>query len=132
MKWTCFRYILSSYLESTNVYMTFKQVGLSSEGNMTPHQLFAEGMSWAIQLNMPTAASVSSISQNTQANLPDESEAVQIPQVSFVPCQTLSHELHQSVNPLDPCSDYGKQLYSRTIYIVGQHLLTSCNECSHV
>ena len=91
---------------------------------MTPHQLVAEGMSWAIQLNMPTAASVSGISQN---NLPDESEAVQIPEVSFVPCQALSHELHQSVNPLRQCSGHGKQLYSQTINIVGQHLLSECS-----
>ena len=64
--------------------------GLSSEGNMTPHQLFAEGMSWAIQLNMPTATSVSTISQNAQANLPGESETVEIPEVCFAPCQVLS------------------------------------------
>lgn len=95
---------------------------------MTPHQLFAEGMSWAIQLNMPTAASVSSISHNAQANLPDENEAVEIPEVSFVSCQALSHELHQSVNPLHACSDYGKQPYSQTIYIVDQHLLPNYNE----
>lgn len=103
--------------------------GLSSEGNMTPHQLFVEGMTWAIQLNMPTATSVSSISQNTQANLPNESDTVQVPEVSFVPCRALSHELHRSVIPTQPCSDYGKQLYSRTIRIIGQHLLSDCNDC---
>ena len=64
---------------------------------------------------MPIATSVSNISQNGQANLPDESEAVQIPKVSFVLCQALSHELRQSVNPLHPYSDYGKQLYFQSI-----------------
>lgn len=69
--------------------------GLSTEGNMSPYQLFAEGMSCAIQLNMPTAASVLSISSTTQVDLPDVDETA-----SFVPCQVLSQQLQQLVNPV--------------------------------
>lgn len=93
---------------------------------MTPYQLFAEGMSCAAELNMPTATSVLNISQNPQVNIqPDVHEAVEVPEVSFVPCQVLAHQLQLLVHPLQSCSDHGKQMYSQTVRIVGQQLLVS-------
>ncbi len=106
--------------------------GLSTEGNMTPYQLFAEGMRCATQLNMPTSLSMLHVSTNSQyltVNLPAEDERVVVPTVSLTPCRGLLQQL-RSIDPVQSCNDYGKELYSRTIHIVGQHLLPGCNECS--
>lgn len=104
---------------------------LSTEGNMTPYQLFAEGMRCAIQLNMSTSSSMLHVSnsQNAAVNVPDEDVRVVVPGVSLVPCQVLFSQLQASVNPLQACNDYGKELYSQTIHIVGQHLLPGCDNC---
>lgn len=102
---------------------------LSTEGNMTPYQLFAEGMRTATHLNMPSTLSAN-ISQNTAMSLPAENEIVVVPTVSLVPCQILLHQLQQSINPLQTCDDHGRELYHQTIHIVGQHLLPGCNDCS--
>ena len=102
---------------------------LSSEGNMTPYQLFAEGMNYAAELNMPAVMSVQAISQ--QPIQPDEQEEiVHVPKTLFSPCQTIFHHLQQSVNPLQHSSDQGKQLYRQTVTIVGQHLLSGCYTCT--
>ena len=103
--------------------------GLSTEGNMSPYQLFAEGMRCATHLNMSTSRSMLH-TQDTTVNLPDEDGCVVVPRVSLDPCQVLLNELQRSVNPLQTCNDHGKELYSNTIHIVGQHLLPGCNDCS--
>ena len=106
--------------------------GLSTEGNMTPYQLFAEGMRTAMHLNMSTASTVSyaSNSQSVAANLPAAEERVLVPRVSLVPCQVLLRQLQQLVDPLQSCDDHGRGLYCQTIHMVGHHLLPGCNDCS--
>ena len=99
---------LQDFQESWNTHT------LSSEGNMTPYQLFAAVMS------------VQAISQ--QPIQPDE-EIVHVTNL-FSPCQTIFHHLQQSVNPLQYSSDQGKQLYQQTVTIVGQHLLSGCYTCT--
>ena len=99
--------------------------GLSTEASMTPYQLFAEGTSCAVRLDMPTATSLFSI---FPSSLPDAHEAVGVPDVFFVPCQVLNSQLQQ-VHPCQSCSDHGKQLFGQTIRVVGQHLLSGCEEC---
>ena len=102
---------------------------LSSEGNMTPYQLFAEGVNCAAELSYPTT-SVLSISDTPQVTLQaDIHEAVQVPQVSFAPCQVLCNQLQSSVDPLQLCSDHGKQLYTKAIAVVGDHLVHGCDQC---
>lgn len=106
---------------------------LSTEGNMTPYQLFAEGMRCATELNIATSLSMLHASnlQNVTANLPAEDEHnIVVPTVFLVPCEVLLQQL-QVIDPMQSCHDYGKELYKRTIYLVGQHLLPGCNECSH-
>ena len=105
--------------------------GLSTEGNMTPYQLFAEGMGYAAQMNVSTSLSIlhASNTQNAAVNLPDTDEHVVVPRVSLVPCQGLLHQLEQSINPLQSCNDYGKGLYIQTVHIIGHHLLPGCDEC---
>lgn len=102
---------------------------LSTEGNMTPYQLFAEGSRCAAE----HAAGIQNGSTSTQSEantLPDGDECIIVPRVSLIPCQNLLAQLRQYINPLQPCSDFGKQLYNQTIQIVGQHLINGCDTCS--
>jgi hypothetical protein len=65
---------------------------LSTEGNMTPYQLYAEGMTTAMHLNIPAASSVSYVNDpqtSSAVNLPTTEEHVVVPRVSLVPCPAL-------------------------------------------
>ena len=105
---------------------------ISTEGNMTPYQLFAEGIHCAAELNLPTTNTLLSITQNAQVtnNLPDVSQLVEVPEMLFAPCQRLCNQIQLSVNPLKSCNDNGKHLYILTIRTAGQHMQTGCDECS--
>ena len=83
---------------------------------MTLYQLFGEGVNYAADLHYPTT-SVLSIRYPQVTLHPDVHEAVQVPQVSFVPCQVLRNQLQSSINPLQICSYHGKQLYTKAIAV---------------
>lgn len=95
---------------------------LSTEGNMSPLQLFVEGLA---QAESPPSQDLSSSS-----NLPsEEPDTVQVPSNKFVPCDELYTELQQSVDPLAQCNDFGKEFYLRATRIVGEHLRAVCTTC---
>ena len=98
---------------------------ISTEGCMTPYQLFAEGMNYAAHFDVPTVATMQAIS-----NIPisDEQPVVGVPRISFTPCTTLVNLLQQSARSY-VSSDFGKQVYIESISVVGQHLLNGCNDC---
>ena len=86
---------------------------------MTPYQLFSEGMSCAAELNVSTATSVLNISQNPQVNIqPDVHKAVEVPEVSSVPCQVLAHQLQLLVHPLQSSSDHEKCIVRQFVLLV--------------
>lgn len=95
---------------------------LSTEGNMSPLQLFVEGLSQTEEQSQSNP--------EVNSNLPPEDpESVQVPSNKFIPCTQLSAELYSSVDPMARCNDFGKELYCKVIEIVGQHLQTVCSNC---
>ena len=105
---------------------------LSTEGSLTPLQLFVEGFIASNQYeNAPQHTSHHDEERMplTSVNaIPDGLESVEVPSNKFTPCNQLFMEL-QSVNPLSNCTDLGKHFYCACIQIVGQHLQTGCNNC---
>ncbi len=99
---------------------------LSTEGSMTPYQLFAEGMNYAAQFDVPTIASIQAIptTQADEQKLP----TVDVPRIAFTQCITLTLQL-QILSQLS--GDIGKQLYIQVTSTVGQHLLNGCDNCHH-
>lgn len=94
---------------------------LSTEGNMSPLQLFVEGLSQSEDI--PQQSSPGS-------SLPyEEPDSVQVPSNKFVPCSQLYTELNTSVDPMAPCNDFGKELYHKVVRMVGRHLQGNCNNC---
>ena len=77
---------------------------MSTEGNMSPYQMFYEGLS-AIQ-----NSDYRSQSNSGAANIVDAPDRVEIPN-SFSPCEHLSSQLHISVQPLRVCNDFGKSFH---------------------
>lgn len=94
---------------------------LSSEGSMSPNQLFLEGRN------------VTEVPQNsvTTMNVTIEHtrDRVEIPRIQFVPCSALLHILH-GLDPLQPCPSNGATLFKRALHIAGQHLTNQCSQCS--
>ena len=105
---------------------------LSTEGNMSPLQLFAEGLcnseleceGASSQTNSDTAPN-----PNFEETTTDDLESVQVPSNKFVPCSQLFTELQSSVDPMSHCTDFGKGLYYQSIQLVGQHLQIGCSDC---
>lgn len=102
---------------------------LSTEGNMSPLQLFVEGLSQiesvthlSTQTAPPSASSGSSLP-------PQEPDSVQVPSNKFIPCAQLCAELNLSMDPMAKCTDFGKEFYCKAVQIVGQHLQAVCNTC---
>ncbi len=89
MRLTCSPCTMYSSPELTSCLSDFQESwnnhGLSyaSEGSMTPFQLFTEGMSCAVRLDMSTVATLTSVSSVIAL----AHEAVGVLEVSFVPCQ---------------------------------------------
>ena len=96
---------------------------LSTEGNMSPLQLFVEGLSQTESLSQQSSLDASS------SLLTQELDSVQVPSNKFVPCAQLCAELHSSVDPMAQCNDFGKEFYYKAIQIVGQHLQAVCSNC---
>ena len=101
-------------------YESWNQHKLSSEGNLTPCQLFFEGSNYILQ--------------NYDVNLQDtnvevdrfEVTTVIVDCIAFTPCRDLFQQL-ATVDPLKECEDNGRSLYIDTIHLIGRHLLSGCN-----
>ena len=97
--------------------------GLSTEGNMSPYQLFCEGMHHVTR-NENVASS-----DDTSIDTSDiEAEQVSVPRIKFAPCPSLIQDIG-SVNPLQESPDNGKDLYNIVVRKAGRHLSTSCSQC---
>ncbi len=115
---------LSDFQESWNNH------SLSSEGNMTPYQLFAEGIKSATELNILTSTSVECVQSGEQDEVHVMSnEPVAVHEVAFSPCTSLVLQLQQTIYPLQSSPDNGKDLYLNKIRLIGGHLLTDCVHC---
>ncbi len=106
----------------------WNQHALSTEGNMSPLQLFVEGAT-ACALNEEEQSSQQPISTTPHPMSPDDLDSVQVPANKFVPCTLLSAVLLAVVDPMSQCSDLGKSLYCTTVHVVGQHLQEGCITC---
>ena len=73
---------------------------MSSEGNMSPYQMFFEGLSV-----MEHSDALQTSSNSGQAI--DTPDRVEVPRISFKPCNGLLFLLHSSVQPLSACDDFG-------------------------
>ena len=103
---------------------------LSTEGNLTPLQLFVEGCIASDQYESAPHHEnhEQPMPSSSEDTLPEEMESVEVPSNKFVPCHQLYMEL-QSVDPMSDCIDLGKQFYCACIQIIGQHLQNGCNNC---
>ena len=103
--------------------------GLSSEGRMTPYQLFFAGLDHAMT---HTGYQLGSVNADDDLTLSEMTvDRVHVPRISFMPCDVLSEEL-SAIDPLQSCSDNGLSVYGRTIEIAGQHLRRQCTVCTSV
>lgn len=109
---------LSEFKESWN------QHGLSSEGNMTPYQLFFEGINHITgDTSSPNAETDVDLSELTGSR-----EHVTVSRINFFPCSILLADL----STIDTtCSDNGASVFVTAIGVIGQHLSSVCNECSN-
>ena len=100
---------------------------MSTEGSMSPYQMFIEGIS-AIQsdIDLPN---LSQTNTSNSVNVPDN-DRVEVPGNMFVPCDNLTSQLHSFVDPLSMCIYFGKSLYYQAIQLVGSHLQLGCSNCN--
>lgn len=101
---------------------------LSTEGNMSPLQLFVEGQCARGQLSHTTEISATD-PDSENAAIPLHTTAVETPSNKFKPCNQLVTDLNTLIDPMASCTDLGRQLYCQCIGIVGQHLQNGCSEC---
>ena len=98
---------------------------LSTEGNKTPYQLFFEGLHHVVEnyhYNLPL------VEENSGMQLPEfVEEQVNVPRLAFTPCPLLV----QNLPNVDLSANEDNQ-YSRTLEVVGQHLLSGCTNCQTV
>lgn len=122
----CLHYIFIPHVNKclTDFQGSWNRHGLSTEGNMSPLQLFVEGLS---QIEDSPVAEQNS-TPGASSNVPNNLESVQVPSNKFEPCSGLSAEL-VSVDPMAQCTDFGKEFYCRAIQIAGRHLQMTCNNC---
>ena len=103
---------------------------LSTEGNMSPLQLFVEGLgSSECEGPSPQSNPHSGPNATSEEITTDGVESVQVPSNKFVPCSQLFNQLQSSVDPMSHCSDFGKGFYYQSLQLVGQHLQVGCNNC---
>ena len=107
---------------------------LSTEGNLSPLQLYTEGLVAIQQDTLPhSSTDQSGITSGSTISdqLSNGVEIVEVPSNKFLPCSQLLIALQSSIDPLSQCADLGKQFYYTCIQIVGQHLQgTGCNICT--
>ena len=108
---------LQSFVESWNNH------SMSSEGNLTPTQLYIQGF---IETNQfPVQPSAHFVGTSQQLSSEDH---VQVARISFEPCAVLLLLL-SVVDPLQPSNQFGRNIYLRTAEIVGGHLRSQCSTC---
>ena len=101
MKSTCSLHISTTHHKKT--FLSFRKVAnhhaLSSEGSMTPYQLFFEGVNHLVRYygySVPSLdGDIDDVSELT-------GEHVNVPRISFIPCTLLTHNLH-NIDPLGAC-----------------------------
>ena len=98
---------------------------MSTEGSMSPCQMFFESLSGIEDDNGSNATSNTG---SSSAGDIGTTERVEIPRISFLPCSNLLTQL-QAIQPLSMTTDFGKSLYYIAIQIVGRHLQTGCVNC---
>ena len=107
---------------------------LSTEENLSPLQLYTEGLVAIQQDTLPhSSTDQSGITSGSTINdqLSNGVEIVEVPSNKFIPCSQLLILLQCSIDPLSQCADLGKQFYYTCIQIVGQHLQgKGCNICT--
>lgn len=96
--------------------------GLSSEGNMTPLQLFFEGLTYT-----PNASDSSLNIDNIDVSSL-MGEHVAVPRICFSPCLQLLQDL-SFINPLQDCPNNGIDLYKTAVHRAGDHLMLGCDQC---
>lgn len=107
---------LNEFKESWNMH------SLSTEGNMSPCQLFMEGISTVQSDNRIPDVNPG---QSTTFN---EADRVRVPSRSFEPCNVLLAQIHL-IDPRSSSPDFGKTLYHQVLQLVGCHLQSSCSFC---
>ena len=100
---------------------------LSTEGNLSPLQLYTEGLAAVEPILSHDPSTSDSIS-----SVPDSGEVVEVPSNRFISCHQLLINLQSSINPTSSCNDLGKEFYYNCIQKTGQHLQTVCNNCELV
>ena len=100
---------------------------LSTEGNMSPLQLFMEGLNACDESSDLPEQSNSDLSVPSPTYQETELDSVQVPSNKFVPGNQLLTEIQSSVNPLCDCTDFGKGFFYTTAQLVAQHL--PCTHC---
>ena len=109
---------MSAFCESWNNH------SVSTAGSRTPNQLFILG-----SLENNTVPQQPHLTNNSMlTTTPDTTNHVIVPRISYQPCLALSTQL-SSINPLRQSIDFGCDIYSEVVNIVGQHLQLSCVSC---
>ena len=93
---------------------------LSTEGSMTPLQLFHTGQS----------EDSSESEDDHQIARPMPADQVHVPNLHFVPCSNLTSQV-QSIQQQN-VHTYGPTLYRPTVSVVGQHISENCSSCDYV
>lgn len=102
---------------------SWNQHKLSSEGNLSPCQLFFEGSNYITQTYNVNVQDV-----NVEVDTCDVT-VVTVDRIAFTPCSDLL-QLLATIDPLQECKDNGRLLYIHTIHLIGRHLLPCCNNCT--
>jgi len=114
--------VLQEFMECWNNH------SLSTEGNLTPNQLFIRG---AIEQNIYPSHpqllhSCQSLGNTDESVLPEEQ--VSVPRIRFQPCDDLQTILSEQINPLQHSDNFAIDLYDLTVTTVGNHL-SGCINC---
>lgn len=120
----CLHYIFLPRLNKSlsEFYESWNQHNLSSEGNLSPCQLFFEGSNYVAQ-----TYNVDVQDTNVEVDTSDVT-IVAVDRIKFTPCRDLVHLL-ATIDPLQKCQDNGRLLFINTIQLIGTHLLPCCSDC---
>lgn len=114
---------LSEFQASWNLH------AMSTEGNMSPYQLFFEGINY---MGVDPSQTINP-SQNTNVDvglgdLPIPNR-VEVPSNVFLPCDNLLSQLQRSFQPLTSSTDFGRSVYRQIVHYIGNHLQAGCSSC---
>lgn len=124
----CLHYV---YLPRINLSLTefkdsWNEHAVSTEGNMTPHQLFFEGIN--IVTNHAGGDNNIDLSSVSAEVASMASDRVEVSRNLFRPCHALLVQL-SGINIMLRCTDNGKRFYMQIIDIVGNHIQSGCTDC---